>query len=77
LRFERDEANAYNDYSELYLDEKRALYEMEVKSTLGNAMVQISDAQYGVAKSQYETLLTWAKIDVLVGEEPAKKLFIK
>ncbi len=75
LRFERDEANAFNDYSELFLDEKRALYEMEVKSTLGSAMVQISDAQYGVAKSLYETLLTWAKIDVLVGDEPAIKLF--
>lgn len=77
LRFERDEANAFNDYSELLLDEKRALYEMEVKTTLGTAMVQISDAQYGVAKSLYETLLTWAKIDVLVGEEPASKLFKK
>ncbi len=75
LRFERDEANAFNDYSELFLDEKRALYEMEVKSTLGTAMVQISDAQYGVAKSLYETLLTWAKIDVLVGDEPAVMLF--
>ncbi|MFV1983731.1 MAG: TolC family protein [Thiohalomonadales bacterium] len=77
LRFERDEANAFNDYSELLLDEKRALYEMEVKATLGTAMVQISDAQYNVAKSLYETLLTWAKIDVLVGEEPAINLFNK
>jgi len=75
LRFERDEANAFNDYSELFLDEKRALYEMEVKTTLGTAMVQISDAQYSVAKSLYDTLLTWAKIDVLVGEEPALNLF--
>jgi len=75
LRFERDEANAFNDYSELLLDEKRALYEMEVKSNLGTAMVQISDAQYGVAKSFYETLLTWARIDVLLGEEPATNLF--
>ncbi len=77
LRFERDEANAFNNYSELFLDEKRALYELEVKSTLGTAMVQISDAQYGVAKSLYETLLTWAKIDILVGDEPAAKLFKK
>ncbi|VAW91494.1 hypothetical protein MNBD_GAMMA22-2749 [hydrothermal vent metagenome] len=75
LRFERDEADAFNEYSELFLDEKRALYELEVKSTLGTAMVQISDAQYGVAKSLYETLLTWAKIDLLVGDEPAEKLF--
>jgi len=77
LRFERDEAMAFNDYSELFLDEKRALYELEVKTTLGTAMVQISDAQYGVAKALYETLLTWAKIDVLVGEEPSTNLFKK
>jgi outer membrane protein TolC len=75
LRFERDEANAFSNYSELLLDEKRALYEMEVKTTLGTAMVQVTDAEYGVAKAFYETLLTWARIDILVGEEPAINLF--
>ncbi|MFV2059280.1 MAG: TolC family protein [Gammaproteobacteria bacterium] len=75
LRFERDEANAFSNYSELLLDEKRALYEMEVKTTLGTAMVQATDAEYGVAKVLYETLLTWARIDILVGEEPAINIF--
>jgi len=53
------------DYSELYLDRARAVYEMEVKSDLGDAMVQLSQASLQAAETDFEIAMRWEKLRVL------------
>jgi len=67
LRIQREETQALLDYKDLALDESRALYEMEVKSDLGDSMVQVSNARLKNAEANYSTALIWAKIDALLG----------
>jgi len=47
------------DYREYYLDRARALYEMEVKSDLGDSMVELSAASLKVAEAQFEVAMHW------------------
>jgi hypothetical protein len=57
------------DYRDLYLDRSRALYEMEVKTDLGDSMVEVSEARLKFAKVKFNTALTWARLDALIGNE--------
>lgn len=68
LRAQLDQATAQLDYRELYLDRSRALYELEVKSDLGDAMVQISEAQRFMAETQFKIAMAWAHLDALLGK---------
>lgn len=69
LRIEREETQALLDYRDLYLDRSRALYEMEVKTDLGDSMVQVSEARLRLAKAKFSTVLAWARLDALLGKE--------
>jgi outer membrane protein TolC len=69
LKTKRDEVYALLDYRDLYLDRSRAYYELELKTDLGDAMAQVSDAQYRLAKTEFETALAWAKLDALLGRK--------
>lgn len=60
---------ALTDYRELYLDRSRALYEMEVKTDLGDSMVRISEAEREYLKTQYEMMLAVSKLELDVGQE--------
>lgn len=53
---------------ELSLDKSRALYEMEVKTDLGDSMVAISEIQYKQAKNEFELMLAWMQLRLLMGE---------
>lgn len=55
-------------FRELNLDKSRALYEMEVKTDLGNSMVAISEVQYKQAKNEFELALAWMQLRILAGE---------
>ncbi len=55
-------------YRDLYLDRSRALYELEVRTDLGDAMTQMTAAQWEAAQAEYNLALTWAKIDALTGQ---------
>lgn len=55
------------DYRDLYLERSRALYELEVTSDLGDAMVQLSEAQLFKAQTFFELAVAWAKLDSLLG----------
>lgn len=68
LRTQVDEAWAEYDYRELYLDRSRALYEMEVKTDLGDSMVRMSEAQLGQTRVELELALTWANLQALTGD---------
>ncbi len=68
LRASRDEVQTRIDYRELYLDRSRALYEMEVNSDLGDALVVSSQARLRQAELEYQLLLAWARLNVLRGQ---------
>ena len=72
LRFEVDAANALSDYRDLYLDRSRAVYEMEVKADLGDAMVKLTEAQLAAADVSFRVALAWERLDALLGKHSAQ-----
>lgn len=68
LKAKRDEMASLSAYRDLYLDRSRALYEQEVKTDLGDAMVRTSDARLKVAQTEFRIALTWARVQALLGQ---------
>ncbi len=68
LQVEMERNRARRDFQELNLDKKRALYEMEVKADLGNAMVQQSQVQLDSARTRYRLALAWLELAQLTGQ---------
>jgi len=68
LKIERHAARVRLDYRDMKLDRNRALYEMEVQTTMGDSLTLVTDAQWQVARVEFETLVTWAKLDALQGK---------
>ncbi|MDH5778610.1 MAG: TolC family protein [Gammaproteobacteria bacterium] len=69
LRFKLDEMKANSEYRELYLDRSRALYEMEVKTDLGDAMVRVSEAERNLLTVEYNMAIAWARLAALTGQD--------
>lgn len=67
LRVQRDQMRALQDFRELNLDRSRALYEMEVKADLGDSMVEVTEAQYLAAQTDYRMAVAWARMEALTG----------
>lgn len=67
MKIKRDEMQALAEYSELYLDKSRVLYEMEVRSTLGDAMITVTRAQYEALETDFDIAYAWARMDALTG----------
>lgn len=55
------------DYRELYLDRSRALYELEVKTDLGDAMTEISAVRLDVADAEFDWMMAQARLAALAG----------
>ncbi len=55
------------DFRELYLDRSRALYELEVKTDLGDAMVQFSRSLLKRAQIKYDMIIAWEQLKILTG----------
>lgn len=55
------------DYRELYLDRSRALYELEVKTDLGDAMTEISAVRLDMAQAEFDWMMTQARLKALAG----------
>ena len=68
LNSKRDQAKAQQQYRELYLDRSRALYELEVKTDLGDAMVRVSEAEYEAMATDFQIVLAWEQLDALTGQ---------
>lgn len=68
LRLQREERAVLRDYRELNLDQSRALYEMEVKADLGDAMVRVSEAEYLATQTDFKMALAWMRLDILTGQ---------
>lgn len=68
LKTRRQAAAVRAKYRDLYLDRSRALYELEVRTDLGDAMVRNTEAAYEAAQADYELALAWARLRALLGE---------
>jgi outer membrane protein TolC len=68
LAARRQEMKTLRDYRDLNLDRSRALYEMEVTTDLGDAMVQITEAEYLSAQADYKMAEAWTRLDILTGQ---------
>ena len=58
------------DYREIYLDRSRALYELEVSTDLGDAMVRVTETEREKLATDYAIVLAWEKMDLLTGNNP-------
>lgn len=67
LKVRRVAARQRMQYRDLYLERSRALYELEVRTDLGDAMTQLSDAQWQEARADFQMALAWARLDALLG----------
>lgn len=68
LRVRRRTAQIREDYRDLAVDLARGLYETEVRTNLGESMARMTEAQWESAKVEFETALTWARLDALLGK---------
>lgn len=68
LYIQQQEMESLEEYRDLYLDRSRALYELEVRANLGNAMVEYSVARYRIAETEYNIVLAWEELQALTGE---------
>ncbi len=71
LRAQRDQARVTLDYRDLYLDRSRALYELDVRTDLGDSMVQFSAARLLQAETRYRLALALGRLDALLGRPAA------
>ena len=56
------------EYRNLYLEKSRVNYELDRQSDLGDAMVQLSRAEYELEKNSYEFVITYEILNLIVGE---------
>lgn len=76
LNSQRDQRETETQYRELYLDRSRALYELEVKADLGDAMVRYTEAERNARQTDYQVALTWARLNALLGQLDIEKAFV-
>ncbi|MCI0506767.1 MAG: TolC family protein [Gammaproteobacteria bacterium] len=69
LKVGREQTDVLQHYRELYLDKSRTLYETEVQSDLGDAMVEITEARLQKAMVEYQLAIEWAKLQALTGQQ--------
>lgn len=67
LKVRLEQVEVLGEYRELYLDRSRALYEMEVRTDLGDSMVQMSVVRLERAKVEFDWMLTRARLAALTG----------
>lgn len=66
----RADVQAYQlmgDFRDLYLDRSRALYEMEVKADLGDAMARTSEVRLQLARALFEWDLNQTRLQAMTG----------
>jgi len=68
LRVDIQASRAMQDYRDLYLDRSRALYELEVKTDLGDAMTQITEVRLQLSRSLFDWAMNEARIKSMTGQ---------
>jgi outer membrane protein TolC len=56
--------------AELEFDKARGEYELEIRATLGNAMVNTTRVRYEQARNEYELALAWMELYLMTGKNP-------
>ena len=69
LAVEKQAVAASQTAADFNLDYKRALYENEQQTDLGDAMVRISQTHYDTLSFNLNSALLWAKMQALTGVE--------
>jgi outer membrane protein TolC len=64
----RSAARKNIDYRDLQLERSRGLYEFELKSNLGTAMVETADARLRARRDEYQLALGFARLEALMGK---------
>jgi outer membrane protein TolC len=73
LKIAVESADVRLEYRDQYLDRSRSAYELEIKTDLGDAAANMTEAQWNADKVKYDLLLTLGSIDALLGIDPAKR----
>ena len=68
LKSRMQELDVLGDYREYYLDRSRTLYDLEVTTDLGDAMVQTSEVRLKKAETAFQWMLASAQLEALAGK---------
>ncbi len=68
FKLRREVARQRLDFRDLALERSRGLYDLGMRSDLGDSMKDLTEAQWLSAQADYGFALTWAKIDALRGK---------
>lgn len=68
LQVRRQTAVVREEYRDRAVDLARGLYEMEVRTNLGESMARLTESQWRSARAEFETALAWAQFDALLGK---------
>ena len=60
--------NLYQESGDYAVDRARGEYELELRTDLGTTMARLTRAQYLSARAEFNTALTWARLDGLLGK---------
>jgi outer membrane protein TolC len=76
LRVRQQELEVAVARAELEFDRARGEYELEIRATLGDAMVNTSRVRYEQARNKYELALAWMQLYLVLGKNPEQILNI-
>ena len=68
VKAQRDESIILSEYRDIALDKSRGLYELDIKSDLGDSLAFFSEALYKVAKADFDLTLVWVQLDAIIGK---------
>jgi len=74
LRIRQQELEVATARAELELDRARGEYELEIRTNLGDAMVNTSKVRYEQARHDYELARAWMQLYLLTGRNPEEIL---
>jgi len=74
LQVQQQELDVAVTRMELELDRARGEYELEMRTHLGEAMVNTSRVRYEHTKNGYDQALAWMKLNLLIGNDPEEIL---
>jgi outer membrane protein TolC len=74
LQLRQQELQVAAARAELELDRARGEYELEIRTNLGDAMVNTSKVRYEQAMHDYELALAWMQLYLLTGRDPEQIL---
>ena len=71
LETELRAAAVEENYRDLYVDRARTLYELELRTDLGDSQARLAEALWNLARVEYEFVRVWAKLDLMRGRKIA------